>query len=296
MSKKNISIYMNCHAHEIIRHLTMSNEFNSQYNLPDHIVSFRIINRGHFIEEELNKLKECNVFIYNPVSNKQGKFSCTEVLKLVNPDAIKICIPYYRFRGYWFNKAPTESVHNDFFDQAIDMAIINQLKTKFTIENHREMTKEYLSSLFKKTYEDTDKELHEHVRKSLDEIRNFDSESTVHMYDFVEKNWREKQLFHNYCHPTAVFFRELVQRMFKYLGLTRKIEIRKTHMGLDSHQFPLFPCITEGLKLPFGKQHVNIIKHSINIWEFVKIYYYYNYFEEYKQKKLVDLIEILKIT
>jgi hypothetical protein len=274
----------------------MSNEFNNIYNPPDHIVSFRIINRGHFIEEELNKLKSCDIFIYNPVTDKHGKFSSKEVLKLVNPNAIKICIPYYRFRGYWYNKITTDSVHNDYFDQAIDTAIINQLKHKFTIENHREMTKEYLVELFKRTYEESDKEVIDHVTKSLAEIKNFDSESTVKMYDFIEKNWREKQLFHNYCHPTAVFFRELVQRMFKHLGLNQKIEVRKTHMGLDSHQFPLFPFLTEKLKLPFGKQYINLLKHTISIWDFVKIYYYFNYFNEFKNNKLIDIIEELKIT
>ncbi len=290
MSKKNITIYMNCHGYEIQRHLLMSDEFKSKYNNPEVIITFNRINNGGLTEQDKKILSETDILIYNPVSEEHKEMSYQEIIKQIKPINKTICIPYYRFYGYWYNKDGLEKIHNKYFDQGLQKELIPELK-KYKLE---ELNQEVIDNIIDNVYGNKKEEIKLYCDRSLEDFKRLDNISTIRMYDFVKTYYKEKQLFYNYCHPTPVFFRHLTQQLFKHLELKNPKEVRKTNMGLSSHQFPIYKPICDSLELKFDNWNIMLQKTKITYFRFIKIIYAMTQMQEYKNTHIDNILNIIK--
>lgn len=290
MSKKNITIYMNCHGYEIQRHLLMSEEFKSKYNNPEVIVTFNRINSGGLTEQDKKILSETDILIYNPVSEEHKDMSYQEIIKKIKPINKAICIPYYRFYGYWYNKNGLDKVHNKYFDQGLQKEIIQELQ-KYKLE---EITPELIDNIIMKEYENNKEEIKAYCEKSFEDFKRLDSVSNIKMYNFVKSFYKEKQLFFNYCHPTPVFFRHMTQQLFKLLELKNLKEVRKTNMGLNSHQFPIYTPIAKSLELKFDNWNIMLHKNKITYYRFIKICYAMTQIPEYKNTHIETILTLIQ--
>ncbi len=290
MSKKNITIYMNCHGYEIQRHLLMSDEFKSKYNNPEIIITFNRINNGGLTEQDKKILSETDILIYNPVSEEHKEMSYQEIIKKLKPINKTICIPYYRFYGYWYNKDGLEKIHNKYFDQGLQKELIPELK-KYKLE---ELNQEVIDNIIDNVYGNKKEEIKLYCDRSLEDFKRLDNLSTIRMYDFVKTYYKEKQLFYNYCHPTPVFFRHLTQQLFKHLELKNPKEVRKTNMGLSSHQFPIYKPICDSLELKFDNWNIMLQKTKITYFRFIKIIYAMTQMQEHKNTHIDNILNIIK--
>ena len=84
----------------MLRGLRSYAEFREEFDLQRHITLSTL--RLSALPEAMGKtIADADILIYNPVGPKYGFASSDSMLKLTKSGCLKICVPYYRFHGFW---------------------------------------------------------------------------------------------------------------------------------------------------------------------------------------------------
>jgi hypothetical protein len=306
-TKKRITFYMNCHGEFLARTLLTSRDFFRKYTC-HYVVTFQAIRRGVLSAQEIDDLKNCDIIIYNPVSDKHKQFSASYVLhNLVSPNAKRICIPYYRFKGYWpsFVKREigNESYRQEFLGPIIDrldsLLQTEALKNNVSLADesakqtliHRIANPANIASVMNSIFEGQEEILKLHLMSTFDYFDELDKLSDIKMVTYFRDHWQKLKLFHNYAHPTPEFFLELAKRLFPLLGLKRynQLVIRRKTRSVDED--PILPPLKNAYGLQFH-ENSNLLAP---IYQSISLYYYLEQFPQHlKGLPLKELTSTIK--
>ena len=192
----------------------------------------------HCIHE---KLKSTDIFVFQDFSGGSAidklktEYLCNEILP---KNAIKICLPDFRFFSHivdkhglkpWIVYAKTKTSNSneiiDFLQNSDDPHLVE------LFQNQMPYTKEYVR------YRCENYSRYEVEHKKYD-IR-------INMNDWVEENFENQIITHCHSHPTEIYFKEIISKIFKYININENqfpIENVDHAKGnpIDPQQFKFF--------------------------------------------------------
>lgn len=219
----------------MVRGLRSYAEFREEFDLQRYITLSTL--RLSALPEEMGKtIADADILIYNPVSPKYGFASSDSILKLTKPGCRKICVPYYRFHGFW-----------DRSDQARLIALkrVNGIGI-FVHGSCLGAEGAYPVNWALNTGERRERAMAA-FKEGLDAFKEIDEQSNdVSLYDYFINTYRETPLFPNYLHPSREFMDEVVTQVATVAGFTGRA---RTVRALDRYSWPVQPAVTQALGL-----------------------------------------------
>lgn len=213
---KNLVFYTNCQGGIGINRLLCSKvNFKNVY----YIETFSTIWNNN--ELPINILNNADIFIYQPINNKYGKYSTdidieNNILTNLRKDCIKICFPYIYFAClfplYYANSAAEIDGGNSYdISKIVNRDIIIDLKK---IYNNEEIIllydNEEIDFNFKKNYEDT-----------IERIKNTEKKCDIIISNlFILDNIKKIKLMHTNNHPTNYVLKYVTNEVLKILKLS----------------------------------------------------------------------------
>lgn len=187
------------------------------------------------------KLKSTDIFVFQDFSGGSAIDELkTEYLhnEILPKNAIKICLPDFRFfvnmnecRALepWIEYAKTKTSNSneiiDFLQNSDDPHLVE------LFQNEAPYNKEYIR------YRGENYVRYEEEHKKYD-IR-------INMNDWIEENFENQIITYTHNHPTEIYFKELISRIFKYINidenqfLIENVDHVKSN-SIDPQQFKFF--------------------------------------------------------
>lgn len=188
------------------------------------------------------KLKQTDIFIFQDLRGEwaidklQTDYLCNEILP---KNTIKICLPNFRFLTHandhiclrpWIEYAKTRASNSreiiDFLQNSDDPHLIE------LFQNEMPYNKEYVQNR------------NENYSRYENEIKKYDI--CINMNNWVEENFEKHLLAYSHNHPTEIYYRAIIPKIFNYINIDEvKFPIKKnifhaTSESLDPEQFNFF--------------------------------------------------------
>ena len=161
------------------------------------------------------KLKSTDIFVFQDFSGKSAIDKLqTEYLhnEILPKNAIKICLPDFRFFlnvndpisiTPWVKYAKTKTSNSkeiiDFLQNSDDPHLVE------LFQNEAPYNKEYV------------KYRGENYSRYEEETEKYDIR--INMNDWIEENFENQIITHQHNHPTEIYFKEIISRIFKYINI-----------------------------------------------------------------------------
>lgn len=255
-TKPKVLFYGNCHMSAISQYF--ADNLNSELdiisckecglasfwkNTPSYTVwsSDNKPNQLDYFECIHEKLKQTDIFVFQDFSGNSAIDKLqTEYLhnEILPKNAIKICLPDFRFFAnvndtrslhLWINYAKTKTSNSneiiDFLQNSDDPHLVE------LFQNEYPYNKEYIR------YRGENYSRYEEEHKKYD-IR-------INMNDWVEENFEKQIITYTHSHPTEIYFKEIISRIFKYININENqfpienIDHAKDN-SVDPQQFKFF--------------------------------------------------------
>src|ERR1035437_7102126 len=214
--KKLCVFYGNCQViYNIKDMLNNSVEFSEKYRSVSYVNHDRdqITKLSNI---DIEDLKKCDVFIYQPLSISHGVFSTENIKTYLKSDCILISFPYV------YNSA----LYSVFWEEASPRWTINTLincgwkNIMISIINN-----ESIGDIIK-SYDDgkIDFYFDDRMKVCLDSLREKERNCSIKVADFIESNFKNKRLFIIQNHLTYFFNRWISNRILEILGMSTLLE------------------------------------------------------------------------
>jgi len=283
---------MNCHANDILHYMRLHDKFkDSKFII---MSSYGSINRAKEIgdggdlivfNEYKSDIEECDIFIYNPISELQGFWYYKNILKYLKNDVITIKIPYYRSGIYLYGSQDGKThggaqIYNNSFAIGLSGILIGN----FFANNEHNM------EMFVQLMNNITEERKEYIKKKVDgDLQLFkelnEQKSDINMFDFFQNNYTKYQLFLNYDHPSSFFFKNLVERMLDiFFNIKVDFPINNVDL-LATYSQPIVDVIKTELNLTFNTDNVVFRDIILKRDDYIRLYYLMNYNDKYIYSK-----------
>jgi hypothetical protein len=272
-----ISLYMNCHAEEIIRYLKTIKQLESCIFY--HLITYELINKD-ISDDKFKKItsiiNSSEIIIYNPVKEEHKIWYYKNILKYKNKNSQTIQIPFTRFNGYWIKSMKISHSHKNMFHYGLPSSMLDL----FIKDNISKNT------------------LKHKIKKDLEYVKTLYEQSDINMYNFIFNNYKKTKLFLNYEHPTTLFFKELTLKILDKIGIKYDDLKLFKNEHLDMYEQPILPWIIKSLQLEFvEKKLIKFHNYNIELSDYYKLFLCCNYISEYQKNRDIELIfSKLKIT
>ncbi|GAA6167808.1 WcbI family polysaccharide biosynthesis putative acetyltransferase [Sessilibacter corallicola] len=211
--KLKYTILGNCQAAPIAKLL------NAQTNMSDTFEYLPLPGAVHTLKKEnlnsiINTLNQIDLFIHQNISETYGKcFSSTALKQHCKKSCQFISIPSLYFTGYfptfsYLRAIPEANKFSPYHD--IDF-IEHVLEYNNPVsEYHSKVTnRDYLGKYF----------VENSAIDSLSKLEKREKNLDIHISDFIEKNWKNEQLFFTINHPSLKVLLTITQKIMKTLEL-----------------------------------------------------------------------------
>ncbi len=259
-------LYGNCQISDYIyRILKGESSFASEYE----IIPYVNHDRSNYItlkNIDENHLRECDLFIYQPLGENHGVYSTSNILKYLKEECIALSLPYI------YNSA----MYTVYFEQATERwsvtSLINTgwreiMKLILDEKSENEVMELYDSHSLNFYFE-------ERFKECISNLQNRELECDIAVSDFILSNFEKKRLFLTQNHLTRFFYVEIVNSIFKKLGME---VLLPSHPESDDHIIEA-ECVIDS----YNSSHYNFgFRHSIKNEETKnKIKKFYTFFVE----------------
>jgi hypothetical protein len=212
---KNLVFYTNCQGGIGINKL-LSNKI--KFKTINYIQTFSTIWNNQ--ELPIDILNNADVFIYQPINNKYGKYSTDtniedNILKYLKQDCIKISFPYIYFSclfPLYFANSAAQIDGGDSYDisKIVNRDIILELKKKYTNEEIILLyNSQEIDFNFKDNYENT-----------IERIKDTEKNCNIIITNlFTLDNIKKQKLMHTNNHPTNYVLKYITNEVLKILQL-----------------------------------------------------------------------------
>jgi hypothetical protein len=278
---KKLVVFANCQSGALVRTMMENKEFSSQYKW-DFLRPVQILQEIH-IAEVVNKVKNADLFIYQPVAaspNRPYELNSKFLLEQIKDDAETISFPSIYFDGYFPHlqtlkgKVSVLNLVHDYF-MAYSYAI--GLSEEETIEliNKENLYSKSLSIQL--------------VGNSLKNLRDREKESNIDikLCDFIEKNYKKVKLFNQFNHPKREVFKYIAESILNKIGIDEFLVADAGASHLDEIMTPIYRSTHKNLNLQFKEdfETYGAIGHQkIKQREVI-----YKFFEFYRKDDLEDI-------
>ncbi|GGH81505.1 hypothetical protein JOD43_001128 [Pullulanibacillus pueri] len=238
--KKKCLVYGNCQIDPIRQYLMSSKSFREAYTMievpPVHLCD----PKTGLNESQLKEIKDCDLFLYQKVSNTFGPYLSTDyILKQLPDKCTTITFPVSYFTGY----------HPQFakgIKPYVDKNVVELLK-------EGKSDSEILSIISDENFYSA-KELKTNVQASLNELKRRSSELDVTLDNFIERHYQDVHLFFTLNHPNYHVIRYVAMKILSKIGLPAKeIGYIVHHTDFRRHILPIYPSVMKQLNLTFAK-------------------------------------------
>jgi hypothetical protein len=240
-----ILIYGNCQGGSVYRYLQ---KYTTKFTL-DYMVNYEYIFKQLPLPGDL--ISRCDIFIYQPIEETRGIYSTKHIMTLLKPTCRCISFPYLFFYGY----APDEH------DYSKKEATISStcLFGNWPYDNHKilellsrdgKLTGSEISEQIQRDDFISKEFLMEKTSYSITTLRRHESNCTVQVADFIEREYRKHLLFYTRNHPTNVLLDEVFRQLCAQLEIPH-VSIRNDKPYLDATVSLIYPCVHKYLTLEF---------------------------------------------
>ena len=214
MEKKNILFCTNCQGHAISQYLLTCPFFYQSYNIY-HIDNW-ILLKEHNKNKYLDKLKICDIFIYQPLKKKHGDLS-TETengLKIyLKHDCKLISFPYIYNCALWpfFHHV---SDNEEFYPGLSGKRIYNK---SILLDLFKNNNLEKILSLY-----DNDKidfKFLDNYKYTINYLKKNEENVTIKISNYIEQNIRTKRLFFTKDHPSSYILIYCANKILEILNI-----------------------------------------------------------------------------
>jgi len=196
-SKKIIVCFGNCQAMQITRYL------RTYLNQNDYTILLYSNYDGKFTTEETVKaISLADIIIYQPLSHHYKDLSSKNIRKIAKKDAKLVSFPYIYNNGLYSLETDGEKI----IGKDAILKLYKKGYSKEEIIKMREQGK-------------IDFKLKKKFKKSLNIMREREKDLDIKLVDFIEQNYKEKQLFLSHNHPTNLVFNQLFFQLVEILGI-----------------------------------------------------------------------------
>lgn len=213
-NKKLAVLYGNCQTGVYRKALTISKEFKEEYVIIEipQVWEYRYQPEavGFFLKDRCF-WKTIKLFIYQYISKANHFFdglASEFCFRKLSDDCQKVAISSLDFRGYFPQiEEFVGGLFRGYRDKYVDALIQQNIKSDDIIDMVSE--ERFID----------DVEIESCIKESLSSVKKRDSYADIKIYDYVEKNYMEQQLFYSPFHPCDNLIKEYTKRIFMYLGL-----------------------------------------------------------------------------
>jgi hypothetical protein len=280
---KSVVIYSTCQGVNMYQFLMKSPNFVSNYILNLEIRNYEAIMGNYRVIDNptiIESLKTCDVFIYQPLEYKGSDpvfigNSTNEVLKYLNPEAVKIAIPYVRLTSLWPIFPTTHGALQ------YDMGNMRSRGVEIIDRNTKVLDdlleagydKQEIMDMF--TNNEIDWNFDYRYNFDLKLLENKEKGCDIKVSDFIRFHISDLQLFVYCSHPTSHLFKHMANQVLDKLGIERLTETFPLNMcNLDSTVPTSFPtCSINHYKMNFVDDNTRL---AVDKWYFNYIYGYIN--------------------
>lgn len=210
--KLKVFIQANCQSHALRAMFQKLDRLNHKYEILD-------VKPVHLWKEEdteyiHNKIKECDIFLHQPISELHfGVFASEHIKKHLSSHAISVSFPNLYFTGYhpqaFYLKDATGKKVSEPFDYH-DRNVVEFFKDGLNAQEIVEKIKD--DSFY------TPEEIKKNIDQSLKDLRNREAHTDIKISDYIENNMIGKKLFHIFNHPSNEILFELFDRILERVG------------------------------------------------------------------------------
>ena len=216
----NILFCANCQGQAINKYLESCQEFNKLFNV-DYIENWILLKETNKnLPKYFDKLKKCDIFIYQPLKAKHEKLSTeTEngLKSLLKDDCKLISFPYIYNSSFWpfFHSG---SINEDFYPgisgkKIANYEVICNLKEKFTNDE--------ILIMYNKN--EIDFKYKENFEKTMSILKSNEKNTTIKVSDYILKKYKTERLFMIKDHPTKYLLIYCANEILKNLNINYTI-------------------------------------------------------------------------
>lgn len=275
---KKCIVYGNCQAMAIRSFLSRHPEVKDKYEFVD-IKPVHLLSQNDVSDLE-EAVRAIDLFIFQPVSDNYRNLpslSTNYLSNLTKKSCKKISFPTAYFTGYnpeiTYLKGHSGIVKNDPFpyhDINILRLYANAKSSDYIVRNIQE------ESFYDEKY------ILENCQETISKLKERESNLTIKLSGYIERNFRKAKLFHSFNHPSA----DLLEYLFTSIVRLCEIEVSTKFSDLFANadvlgqsSFPAYKATQEILSLQFQENTAYRINHeSFSIEDVVLKYvtYYEN--------------------
>lgn len=215
--KKKIVIFGNCQAgklKELLSALLPASEFDIS-NFSNNTRTGNLKSN----QEILSAIGDCEILIYQPLSNLHGELSEKNLKKTIKINCVPISFSYVFNNGaYSLCHAPLNNKHSYgfIFGEEVIIDLLKSGKSKEEIiQDYREG--EINFNLIKR------------FNKCLIEMKKRELSTNIKLAEFIEDNYQKEKLFITHNHPSNIIFYEIIRQIMTLVSLPiDQCEIQKS--------------------------------------------------------------------
>lgn len=286
-TRKVAVIYGNCQTLKLREILLLNPSFADKYFFVT-IPAICDYNAGKKARELWNTLlshdefwKQIDLFLYQKV-NETNRFCCElatdHIVKKLSSDCQVVSIINIFFDGYFVQRIKNnynimQEIHQSGLFPSGDIFVNELLEKGFSEEDILEQIRDenFIASEIIEQASD----------ESLSELKEREEDADIKISDYIELNYRKKQLFYSPNHPINTVLIEYARRIIRYLGL-KDDEIREDIVymkagSLKGQDIPVYPSVikTLGLKEYDRLYYINLYLEPellVEFEEYIKKY------------------------
>ena len=274
-------VYGNCQTEIIANMLEYNKDFHNRYALL-RVPQIHLYTDENQIKEifyENGLMKKMDLFIYQNVK-EENRFhpllGVEHILEQMSVRCKKLCIHNIYFDGYFIQYDADENRYFSNMDQK-DFPYTDSIVHELVTEGKGI---DEIIEMINKTDFIAPEAVWEKCEKSIENLRRREEKVDVPIVDYIEKHYREEQLFYTYNHPKNIVIYEYVKRILKAIGIGNTDEFTEEELNLAFgtlriNNFPVFPCVISALGLKKYERKVRISHIStglITMNEYIREY------------------------
>ncbi len=256
-----VLIYMNCAGEQIY------SMFQTHIKTKDISINY-IANYVNLESPTINSLHKeqitnCDYFIYQPMNKEYTSQYDIKKVKLLLKESCKlISVPYYRFRGFWFECNYIPFYKNELYDFHREHGLHNSFKglTDFS----REKIKQRMDSIVI-----DDKKVLNYFNSCLIKLKELELNSDIKVYDYFYNNYKQTQLFYDCFHPTNKLFYQIFKQIVIQIDTNIVLndednEFCNLIKASDIWSVPIIPVYQKLFELNYGNY---CYKYNVDVYD-----------------------------
>lgn len=245
LEMKKFVVFANCQSSALAKTMLENQEFSSQYQW-DFILPVQNMNSSH-IDEVINKARNADLFIYQPVSeapNRPEELTSEFLLGQLKESSEAVSFPSIYFDGYFPHLQTMKGlisilnlVHDYFIVYACAIDLSEELC--FSLINRDDLYPETLSLRL--------------AEKSLQNLKEREIKECIDVAvsGFIEKNYKNYKLFNQFNHPKRIIFKHVSESILLKIGMSDYSISPLGDSHLDMIMTPIYRSTYKNLKLKF---------------------------------------------